>query len=325
MPPGPGTETTGRIRPPGNASHSRGPSVAASSGTLPMTTIVRVASACSTQDRSAAAGAAPTWREVTFPSRITSSVGMDCTPKRCWSLGESSTLTFTSLRRPAMSVATCASAGLTMRHGPHQGAHRSTTTGTDARSATSAKVSSPASTIQGSGLWQLPQRGTPEAAAGTRFLRPQFGHRMGPCSPSRPTGLLKGRFEDRDPVQQVGDQPDGRVVEAESGPEPLDPAHGRHLAAGEPQLARGVPVGVQDAQGDEPADQVRVRARGPRERLQVEAHRPDQDQRVAHYRLLGSKVETVASSSKSRRSSSASLAGTTILTSAYRCPALPRG
>ena len=146
------------------------------------------ASARSTQDRSAAAGAAPTWREVTFPSRITSSVGMDCTPKRCCSLGESSTLTFTSFRRPAMSVATCASAGLTMRHGPHQGAHRSTTTGTDARSATSAKVSSPASTIQGSGLWQWPQCGTPEAVAGTRFLRPQFGHRTissDICSPAR--------------------------------------------------------------------------------------------------------------------------------------------
>jgi len=26
-------------------------------------------------------------------------------------------------------------------------------------------------------LWQLPQLGIPEAAAGTRFLRPQFGHR----------------------------------------------------------------------------------------------------------------------------------------------------
>src|SRR5271169_3184353 len=39
MPPEPGTETTGRIRPPGNASHSRGLSVAGSSGTLPMTTI----------------------------------------------------------------------------------------------------------------------------------------------------------------------------------------------------------------------------------------------------------------------------------------------
>jgi hypothetical protein len=35
--------------------------------------------------------------------------------------------------------------------------------------------SSPASTIQGSGRWQLPQRGMPRAAAGTRFRRPQCG------------------------------------------------------------------------------------------------------------------------------------------------------
>jgi hypothetical protein len=45
----------------------------------------------------------------------------------------------------------------------------STTTGIDAPSAISAKVSSLASAIQGSGWWQLPQRGTPVAAAGTRF------------------------------------------------------------------------------------------------------------------------------------------------------------
>jgi len=37
MPPGPGTETTGRIRPPGNASHSRGLSAAGPPGTEPMT------------------------------------------------------------------------------------------------------------------------------------------------------------------------------------------------------------------------------------------------------------------------------------------------
>ena len=37
MPPGPGTETTGRIPPPGSASHSRGLSAAGSSGTDPMT------------------------------------------------------------------------------------------------------------------------------------------------------------------------------------------------------------------------------------------------------------------------------------------------
>jgi hypothetical protein len=51
----------------------------------------------------------------------------------------------------------------------------STTTGTEAASATSAKLPSPASTIQGSGWWQLPQRGIPSAAAGTRFFRPQCG------------------------------------------------------------------------------------------------------------------------------------------------------
>ncbi len=79
---------------------------------------------------------------------------MAITLKRCCSLGESSTLTFTSLIRPASSVATCSSAGLTIRHGPHQGAHMSTTTGIDAPSAISAKVPSSASAIQGSGWWQ---------------------------------------------------------------------------------------------------------------------------------------------------------------------------
>src|SRR5262245_34545086 len=113
---------------------------------------------------------------MTWPPRITSSVGIAWTAKRSDSFGASSTLTLTSLTSPARSVATCSSAGLTIRHGPHQGAHRSTSTGTAACSATSAKVSSPASAIHGSGLWQMPQRGVPEAAAGTRLVRPQFGH-----------------------------------------------------------------------------------------------------------------------------------------------------
>ena len=90
----------------------------------------------------------------TAPPRRTSRVGMACTPKRCCSFGASSTLTLTSFSRPAISVASCSSAGLTMRHGPHHGAQRSISAGTDACSATSAKSSSPASTIQGSGWWQ---------------------------------------------------------------------------------------------------------------------------------------------------------------------------
>ena len=99
------------------------------------------------------------------------------TPNRSWIWGALSTLTLTSLTRPASVAATSSRAGLTMRHGPHHGAHRSTTTGRDAASATSANVSSPASAIQGSGWWQFPQRGMPAAAAGTRLRRPQLRQR----------------------------------------------------------------------------------------------------------------------------------------------------
>jgi hypothetical protein len=78
-------------------------------------------------------------------------------------------------------AATSSRAGLTMRHGPHQGAHRSTTTGRDAAPATSGNVVSPASAVQGSGWWQLPQRGMPDAAAGTRLRCPQWRQRTSPA------------------------------------------------------------------------------------------------------------------------------------------------
>ena len=73
---------------------------------------------------------------------------MAWTAKRREICGEVSTLTLTSLIFPARSRASCSSAGLTVRQGPHQGAHRSMTTGSLAASATSAKV---ASAIHGSG------------------------------------------------------------------------------------------------------------------------------------------------------------------------------
>ena len=75
------------------------------------------------------------------------------------------------------SRASVSSAGLTMRQGPHHGAHKSTSTGTDDVSTISAKVSSPPSVIHGSGAPQWPQRGVPLVATdGTRFLRPHVGH-----------------------------------------------------------------------------------------------------------------------------------------------------
>src|SRR3954468_245927 len=91
--------------------------------------------------------------------------------------GALSTSIFTSLSWPARSVASFSRAGLTIRHGPHHGAQMSTSTGTVACSATAPNESSPASTIQGSGAEQLPQRGAPWAIVGTRFCLPQFAQR----------------------------------------------------------------------------------------------------------------------------------------------------
>jgi hypothetical protein len=76
---------------------------------------------------------------------------MLCTAKRRDNAGAASTLTLTSLTRPAYSFASRSSAGLTMRHGPHHGAQRSTRTGIDAASTISPKSSSPASTTHGNG------------------------------------------------------------------------------------------------------------------------------------------------------------------------------
>jgi hypothetical protein len=105
---------------------------------------------------------------------------MAWTPNRCETCGDVSTFTLTSLTWPAKSRASCSSAGLTIRQGPHQGAHKSTTTGILAASATSPKVASSASAIHGSASWHLPQRGVPAAAAGTRLVWPQCPHRTSP-------------------------------------------------------------------------------------------------------------------------------------------------
>jgi hypothetical protein len=64
-----------------------------------------------------------------------------------------------------------------MRHGPHQGAQKSTSTGTEAV-ISSSNESLVASTIQGSSVWQTLHRGTPEAVGRTRFFVPQLGHEM---------------------------------------------------------------------------------------------------------------------------------------------------
>ena len=95
------------------------------------------ASALPAQARRAARGAAPVCRAVTCPRRSTSSVGMAWAPNRCEIRGELPAFTLTSLTWPARSRASCPSAGLTIRQGPHQGARKPTRTGTLAAPATS--------------------------------------------------------------------------------------------------------------------------------------------------------------------------------------------
>ena len=56
--------------------------------------------------------------------------------------GFSSTFNFATRTRPAISRASSSITGAIMRHGPHQGAHKSSSTGTGARSTSSAKVAS---------------------------------------------------------------------------------------------------------------------------------------------------------------------------------------
>jgi Enoyl-CoA hydratase/isomerase len=87
--------------------------------------------------RSAVTGAAPDCLANSRPLSTSSSVGTARTSKRCDKPGAVSTSTLTSLSAPARSMASCSSAGLTIRHGPHQVAQRSTSTGTGEFSTTS--------------------------------------------------------------------------------------------------------------------------------------------------------------------------------------------
>src|SRR3984885_9940907 len=141
--------------------------------------------------------------------------------------------------------------------------------------------------------------------------------------PLWPPGPAQGSLEYRDLVQQGGDESDRRVVQGEAGAQALDPGDGAELAGREPQAAARVPGCVEDPQGDEPADQIRVHARGGGEFVQV--HPRGADEGVGHRGLLGSKSDTAANRSNASCSALVGLAGTMILVSAYRSPGLPLG
>src|SRR3981081_2522692 len=103
-------------------------------------------------------------------------------PKRCERFGALSVLTLTSLTLPGMSLAICSTTGETTRHGPHQGAQKSTSTGSVLCCTTVENAASPLSVSHGNVAPHEPQCGTPLAAARTRFILPQLGQRISGAS-----------------------------------------------------------------------------------------------------------------------------------------------
>src|ERR687888_575749 len=88
--------------------------------------------------------------------------------------GASSTLSLTTFRWPALACARRSIAGETMRHGPHHGAQKSTTTGTDALVSVANDWRS-AATNHGSFVPHAAHWGTPSAVGRTRLRLPQLG------------------------------------------------------------------------------------------------------------------------------------------------------
>src|SRR5215468_4110080 len=74
-------------------------------------------------------GSAPSMRSATLPSLNRMNVGIDVTWYFMATLDDSSTLSFATLSLPAYWLASSSTSGATERHGPHQGAQKSTSTG----------------------------------------------------------------------------------------------------------------------------------------------------------------------------------------------------
>src|SRR5262249_61139997 len=74
-------------------------------------------------------GAAPTWREASWPSLKIIKVGIDMTPYLVAVAGFSSTLSLRIFTLPFIAPEISSSAGAIMRQGPHHSAQKSTTTG----------------------------------------------------------------------------------------------------------------------------------------------------------------------------------------------------
>src|SRR5579863_9642728 len=87
-------------------------------------------------------GAAPTWREASWPFLNSIKVGIDMMPYFAAVPGFSSTLSLTIFTLPLSELEISSSAGAIIRHGPHHSAQKSTTTGSLALSTSVSNVAS---------------------------------------------------------------------------------------------------------------------------------------------------------------------------------------
>src|SRR5882672_1538836 len=97
------------------------------------------------------------------------------TPNRLPRSGCSSVLIFTTFTLPARSLATFSTAGATIRHGPHQGAQNSASTGRGLGSPLAWKSALVSAASHGSGEPHFAHWGTPAAAVWSRFFCPHVG------------------------------------------------------------------------------------------------------------------------------------------------------
>jgi len=110
--------------------------------------------------------------------------------KRADNSGFASVSTFRTNARPARLFAALAISGATIRHGPHQAAQKSTSTGTDEADVTESKISAVGTSIGvdgwGIAVWHLPHFvGRSSESKRSRFVVPHDGHFINTPLPSR--------------------------------------------------------------------------------------------------------------------------------------------
>lgn len=133
------------------------------------------------------AGIAPARRDTSRPPRNTATVGIDMMRYRSPSSVTASVLILTTSHRPAVLRASFSISGAIDRHGPHQGAQKSTTIGRGAVASIASNTAALATSIGtaggDSGVWQRPHRVSRSSEAYTRRLT--WAHCAQPTSTPR--------------------------------------------------------------------------------------------------------------------------------------------